>query len=82
MTSLGAEEVADGVRDMQLGFLVAGGVNYVAAAAVADWNRVMAVRFDISYESPDVNTSTVPGGNGARLTRSVAFTVNLRNLQP
>ena len=82
MTSLGAEEVADGVRDMQLGFLVTGGVDYVPAAAVADWSRVMAVRFDISYEGPDVNSSTVPGANGARMTRGVGFTVNLRNLQP
>ena len=80
MTPRGAEEVADGVRDMQLGFLASGGPDYVAAAAVADWTQVMAVRFDLSFEGPDAGSSTT--ANGARMTRNVAYTVNLRNLQP
>lgn len=80
MTPQGAEEVADGVRDLQLGYLITGGADYVAAAAVTDWSRVMAVRFDITYEGPDAGASTT--ANGARMTRNVAYTVNLRNLQP
>ncbi len=80
VTRLGAEEVAEGVRDMQLTYLVAGGADYVAAAAVADWSQVTAVRFDLAYESPDAGVSTT--GVGQRLVRTVAFTVNLRNMQP
>jgi hypothetical protein len=65
---------------MQLRYLVSGGVGYVAAAAVADWTQVLAVRLDLTYESPDTGIST--SAAAARLTRTVGFTVNLRNLQP
>ena len=80
VTRLGAEEVAEGVRDMQLRYLVASGTSYVTAASVTDWNTVTAVRFDLSYESADASVSTATAG--ARLTRPVSFTVNIRNLQP
>jgi type IV pilus assembly protein PilW len=80
VTRQGAEEVAEGVRDMQLGYLAAGAADYVAAAAVADWNLVTAVRFDITFESPETGVSTT--GAAQRLVRTVAFTANLRNLQP
>ena len=78
VTRLGAEEVADGVRDMQLSYLVAG--NYVAPTAVTDWGLVTAVRFDVTYEGPDRGVGT--GAGSPRLQRTVGFTVNLRNLQP
>jgi type IV pilus assembly protein PilW len=80
VTRLGAEEVAEGVRDMQLSYLVAGAADYAAAAAVADWSLVTAVRFNITFESPATGSSTA--GAGQRLVRSVAFTANLRNMQP
>jgi len=80
VTRLGAEEVADGVQDMQISYLVAGAADYVAANAVTDWAQVSAVRFDLIFESPDASVST--NGAGQRLTRDVGFTVNLRNLQP
>ena len=79
LTRNGAEEVADGVRDMQLTFLVEGSNSYVAATAVADWTLVRAVRFTPTYEGPDMGVSTA--GAGQRLVRNVAFTVNFRNLQ-
>lgn len=79
VTRTGTEEVADGVRDMQLTFLIAGSNDYVAATAVADWTLVRAVRFNVSYEGPDAGVSTT--GTGQRLVRNVAFTVNFRNLQ-
>jgi type IV pilus assembly protein PilW len=72
--------VAEGVRDMQLRYLVSGASAYVAAAAVADWSQVLAVRFDLTYESPDTGFNT--NAAATRLTRTVGFTVNLRNLQP
>lgn len=80
VTRSGAEEVAEGVRDMQLTFLASGAADYVAPAAVSDWNLVTAVRFDITYEGPDTGVTTT--GAGQRLVRTVAYTVNLRNLQP
>jgi type IV pilus assembly protein PilW len=80
VTKTGSEEVADGVRDMQLSYLVSGSAAYVAATAVADWSTVTAVRVNLSYEGPDQGTSTA--GTAQRLVREVAFTVNLRNRQP
>jgi type IV pilus assembly protein PilW len=80
VTRLGVEEVAEGVSAMELNYLVAGGVDYVAPAAVADWTQVTAVRLDLTVQSPEANVGTT--GAGQRLTRTVAFTVNLRNMQP
>jgi len=82
VTRSGAEEVADGVRAMQLSYLLSTGTAYVAAAAVpaANWGTVIAVRVDLTYESSDSNVAT--NASTPRLTRPVSFTANLRNLQP
>jgi len=83
VTRLGSEEVADGVRDLQLGYLIDGASDYVAADTVSDWTRVTAVRLDITYESPEANVATNgTSSNAGRLTRSVGYTINLRNQQP
>jgi hypothetical protein len=71
------------VRDLQLGYLIDGAADYVAASAVADWSRVTALRMDVTYEGPDANVATNGHTvNGGRLTRTVGFTINLRNQQP
>jgi type IV pilus assembly protein PilW len=75
----GTEEVAEGVTDMQLNYLVIGASDYVAASVVTDWSRVTAVRFDITYQSPETGVSS---GANQRLMRTVGFTTMLRNLQP
>lgn len=80
VTRTGAEEVADGVRDMQITYLLPAGTDYVAASSVTSWSEVLAVRFDITFESPETSVTSASGAQ--RLTRSVGFTVNLRNLQP
>jgi type IV pilus assembly protein PilW len=80
VTRLGVEEVADGVRDMQITYLTPAGTDYVVATSVSNWSEVLAVRFDISFESPEATAGT--GGTAQRLNRDVGFTVNLRNLQP
>jgi type IV pilus assembly protein PilW len=83
VTRLGVEEVADGVRNLQLGYLIDGAADYVAAGAVADWSRVTALRMDVTYEGPDANVATNGNTiNAGRLTRTVGFTINLRNQQP
>jgi type IV pilus assembly protein PilW len=81
VTRNGAEEVAEGVRDMQLSYLVDGQADYVDAGAVTatQWETVTAVRFDLTFESPD---SGINAATGQRLVRTVAYTVNLRNQQP
>lgn len=81
VTRNGPEEVAEGVRDMQLSYLVDGQADYVDAGAVtaAQWETVTAVRFDLTFESPD---SGINAATGQRLVRTVAYTVNLRNQQP
>jgi type IV pilus assembly protein PilW len=80
VTRLGVEEVAEGVRAMHMNYLVAGGADYVGPGAVADWSQVTAVRFDLTFESPEAGVTTT--GVAQRLTRTAAFTVNLRNMQP
>lgn len=82
VTRTGTEEVAEGVRDLQLTYLVANAADYVNAGAVAatDWQNVTAVRFQITFESPDTGVSTA--ASAPRLARVVSYTVNLRNQQP
>jgi type IV pilus assembly protein PilW len=82
VTRLGPEEVADGVRNMSLKYLLAEGTDYVDAGAVADWTRVMAVRMDLTFEGPEMQAATQSGASAARMTRTVGFTMNLRNQQP
>ncbi len=82
VTRSGAEEVAEGVRDMQLSYLLTGAAAYVTAAGVgaASWSDVLAVRLDLSVESDENRVGT--SASAPRFTRSVSATANLRNLQP
>jgi type IV pilus assembly protein PilW len=70
------QEIAEGVNNMQLQYLVAGAANYVDATAVAanDWSDVIAVRVAL-----DVLSNDRAGVGGAQLTRRIAHTVTLRN---
>ena len=78
VTRNGTEEVAEGVRDMQLSYLVDGAADYATASALAanQWEDVTAVRFDLAFESPD---SGINAATGQRLVRNVSYTANLRN---
>jgi type IV pilus assembly protein PilW len=80
VTRNGFEEVAEGVRDLQLSFLPAAGADYVTPGTVTDWTSVLAVRVDLVYESPEAAMSTASAT--ARLQRPVGFTANLRNMMP
>lgn len=80
VTRTGAEEVAEGINDMQITYLVSGATDYVAASVVTDWSQVTAARFDITYQSPETGVST--RGAAQRLMRTVGFTTAFRNLQP
>lgn len=71
-----AQEIAEGVNDMELQYLVAGAANYVDATAVPAnaWGEVTAVRVTLDMLSADG-----AGVGGAQLARRIAHTVTLRN---
>lgn len=68
-----SEEIAEGIQDMQIQFLVEGAPDYVDAPSV-DWPRVTAVRIILSVQGVER-----VGTDGNVLTRQIAHVVNLRN---
>ncbi len=69
-----AQEIAEGVHNMQLEYLVPGAADYVPASAITNWNQVSAVRVVLTLQSTEnVNV------DGTALTREVAHVVTLRN---
>jgi len=76
-----AEEVAEGITDLQFQYLrrVAGGVadSYVAASSITDWSEVVAVRLTlITRTLESVGTDQQP------IERQWPTVVTLRNRQP
>lgn len=69
-----AEEITDGVDDLQLEYLVDGQSSYVAAAAGLDWSRVVAVRLRLTLAGAER-----VGTDGQPLVRELEHVVNLRN---
>lgn len=68
-------EITEGVRDMQLGYLVDGASTYVDAATPGiDWAKVVAVNIDITLEGQDR-----VGTNSAVLERHLQHIVAIRN---
>jgi type IV pilus assembly protein PilW len=47
------QEVAEGVQNMTVAYLVDGGTAYVPAASVINWNNVKAVRLTLAFQGPD-----------------------------
>lgn len=72
--SLIAEEVLDGVVDLQLDYLLEGGTAYVDASAVSDWSTVTGVRMRLVIEEPDR-----PAAVTDRVRRTLTHVVTLRN---
>ena len=72
-----ADELIEGVDDMQLEFMVQGANQYVAPAAVVNWATVTAVRITLDLVGPDAGVTT--GAAADRLTRRVTQTVAIRN---
>ncbi len=71
-----AEEIAEGVRDMQILYLLPGASTYVNAASVpaTRWGEVSAVRITYTLEGNDR-----VGPDGQNIQRTLAHTVTLRN---
>ena len=70
------QEIAEGVDNMELKYLLEGAVNYVDATLIPAnrWNDVTAVRVTLDMLSADG-----AGMGGAQLQRRIAHTVTLRN---
>ena len=70
------QEIAEGVNDMEVQYLLQGAANYVDATAVPAnrWNDVTAVRVTL-----DILSADRAGVGGAQLARRIAHTVTLRN---
>ncbi|HMB57206.1 MAG TPA: pilus assembly protein PilW [Arenimonas sp.] len=74
---LGAQEVVEGVRDMQLTYLMPGGADYVLASAVPNWTQVLAVRITLNMEGGEGQERV--GTDTAALRRELFHVVTLRN---
>jgi type IV pilus assembly protein PilW len=76
------QEIADGVRNMQITYLeVVDNVPaaaYVTATAVTNWADVAGVRIELTLQSADIGVGTSPTTT-ARLERPVDFNLTLRN---
>jgi type IV pilus assembly protein PilW len=72
-----AEEVAEGVSNLQIKYLIPGNTDYVDARSVTDWTKVVAVRLEFTLQSLE-NVAT---GGGA-LQRPWNTVVTLRNRAP
>ena len=70
------QEIAEGVSDMEMQYLLDGDANYVDATLVPAnrWNDVNAVRVTL-----DILSADGAGVGGAQLQRRIAHTVTLRN---
>jgi len=66
------QEIAEGVTNMTLQYLLPGATNYAAAAAGTSWKDVVAVRITLALQGND-------RVNGNVLIRSLSHVVTLRN---
>jgi len=72
--SLATNEITEGVNNMTLTYLMDGGTDYVPAASVTDWNKVVAVYVDLDMVGQDK-----VGTDSDVLHRHMAHVVTLRN---
>jgi type IV pilus assembly protein PilW len=79
VTRNGVEEVAEGVNDLQIDYLVAGAAAYANATTVADWGTVIGMRIAITLRSAQSGVSTAAS---TRIDRPMTFTLSLRNRLP
>lgn len=72
------QEIVEGVRDLDLRYLLRNSANYVDAAAVgAAWDQVVAVNI-----RADVEGEPNSGVGGVAMARSIEHVVSLRNRNP
>lgn len=72
---LQADEMVRNVTDMQIGYLESGQSSFALASAVANWDKVIAVRVTLTLQS----TNQRAGTNVQPLQREYTTTITLRN---
>ncbi len=75
--NLPAQEIVEGVRDMQIQYLVQGTADYVDAPVVASWPLVSAVRITLNMEGGEGQERV--GTDSTALRRELFHVVTLRN---
>lgn len=80
--AVAAEEVAEGITDLQFEYLPIGGTAYLPATAVTDWGRVAAVRVTVTLQGGQGAIVERVGTDGAVLQRQFTHVVALRNRLP
>lgn len=75
------QEIADGVRDLQVTYLQSGSGAYVPAAAITNWAQVRAARLVLTLESTE-QVGTDAAGANQTLQRTLDTVVTLRNHSP
>jgi type IV pilus assembly protein PilW len=70
----GADEITEGVNNMELTYLMSGDTSYVAAGAVTDWGKVVAVSIELDMVGQDK-----VGTDNDVLHRTLAHVVTLRS---
>ncbi|PNS09465.1 hypothetical protein Lysil_1094 [Lysobacter silvestris] len=76
------DEIAAGVNDMQLTYLLSGATSFVDANAVAgQWGTVDAIKLVLTLqpEAGALTTGDRKGTGGQLLTRTVSSTISIRN---
>lgn len=78
------QEIAEGVVDMQLQYLLPGAADYVAASTLTatQWPEVSAVRAVLTLESGETVGIDADTLASERLTRTLAHVITLRNRIP
>lgn len=79
-----AEEIVEGVTDMELTYLEQGGNSYVNASAAVDWEDVVSVEIELTFAgvAGAQGAREILGTDGAVLDRTFSHRVNLRNRTP
>lgn len=76
-----AEQVAEGVEDMEITYLQSDKTAYVEAGSVTNWGEVVAVRLTVTLQARagSERGKNIQGTDNAALTREITHTVTLRN---
>ena len=79
-----AEEIVEGVTDMELTYLEQGGNSYVIASGSVDWEDVVSVEIELTFAgvAGAQGAREILGTDGAVLDRTFSHRVNLRNRTP
>ncbi|MFN3333378.1 MAG: PilW family protein [Caldilinea sp.] len=72
-----SEEIAEGATDLRFDYLLAGSSDFLPAASVSDWSKVIAVRVNLTFE-----TLEKVGADMQKITRTWPSVIALRNRQP